>query len=73
MLRTKFSDTTLITVAHRLNTIIDFDMVIVMDSGKAVEIGSPQELLQRNGVFAELVDATGPEGSKALHAMARNR
>jgi len=73
MLRTKFSDTTLITVAHRLNTIIDFDMVIVMDSGKAVEIGSPQELLQRNGVFAELVDATGPEGSKALRAMARNR
>jgi len=71
MLRTKFPDTTLITVAHRLNTIIDFDMVIVMDSGKAVEVGSPQELLQRNGVFAELVDATGPEGSKALRALAR--
>lgn len=69
MLRTKFSDTTLITVAHRLNTIIDFDMVIVMDSGKAVEIGSPKELLDQKGVFAELVDATGPEGSKALRAM----
>ena len=69
MLRTKFADTTLINVAHRLNTIIDFDTVIVMDAGRAVEIGSPKELLERNGVFAELVDATGPEGSRALRAM----
>lgn len=71
MLRTKFSDTTLLTVAHRLNTIIDFDLVIVMNEGKAVEIGSPKELLDQNGVFAELVDATGPEGSKALRALAK--
>lgn len=71
MLRTKFSETTLITVAHRLHTIIDFETVIVMEAGRAVEIGSPKELLDRNGVFAELVDATGPEGSSALRALAR--
>lgn len=40
-----------------------------MDAGKAVEVGSPRELLERNGVFAALVDATGPEGSMALRAM----
>jgi ABC-type multidrug transport system fused ATPase/permease subunit len=71
MLRTKFSETTLITIAHRLNTIIDFDTVVVMEAGRAVEIGSPKELLDLNGVFAELVDATGPKGSRALRALAR--
>jgi ABC-type multidrug transport system fused ATPase/permease subunit len=72
MLRTKFTDTTLITVAHRLNTIMDYDLVLVMDQGKAVELGRPADLLarQEHGVFADLVNATGPESSKALRAMA---
>jgi len=30
-----------LTVAHRLNTIADYDLVVVMDKGKAIEIGSP--------------------------------
>lgn len=68
MLRTKFPETTIIAVAHRLDTVIDFDTLIVMDAGRAVEIGSPKELLHRNGLFAGLVDATGPEGSRALRA-----
>lgn len=71
MLRTKFKDTTLITIAHRLNTIMDYDAVLVMDEGRAAEFGSPAELLQNEGIFAELVDATGPEGSKALRALVR--
>lgn len=33
-IRTKFKDTTIITIAHRLNTIADYDKVIVMDKGK---------------------------------------
>jgi ABC-type multidrug transport system fused ATPase/permease subunit len=69
IIRSRFKDITLITVAHRLNTIMDYDQVLVMDRGRAVEGGSPAELLARNGVFAELVDATGKEGSKALRAM----
>lgn len=69
MLKTNFSDTTQIVVAHRLNTIMDSDVIVVMDAGLAVEVGPPRELLERNGVFAALVDATGPEGSKALRAM----
>jgi ABC-type multidrug transport system fused ATPase/permease subunit len=70
MLRTRFKETTLLTIAHRLHTIMDYELVLVMDAGRAVEFGSPSELLQKKGgTFAELVDATGPEGSKALRAM----
>ena len=71
MLRTRFPNTTLLTIAHRLNTIMDYDHVLVMDAGHAVEFGSPAELLGiSGGVFSELVDATGSESSKSLRAMA---
>jgi len=70
MLRTKFPDTTLLTIAHRLNTIMDYDCILVMDAGTAAEFGSPSELLAQNGLFAELVDATGPESSQALRQIA---
>lgn len=40
-IKTKFKDTTVITVAHRLNTIADYDKVIVMDKGEVAEMGSP--------------------------------
>jgi ABC-type multidrug transport system fused ATPase/permease subunit len=72
MLRTRFPDATLVTVAHRLNTIMDYDFVLVMDSGRAVELGSPADLLTKNGVFTELVNATGSESAKALRDMARS-
>merc|ERR1712232_470797 len=58
MLRSKFPNTTLITIAHRLNTIMDYDLVLVMDAGRAVEFASPAELVDiKGGVFAELVGA----------------
>ena len=41
VIREKFKDTTVITIAHRLNTIADYDKVIVMRKGEIVEIGSP--------------------------------
>lgn len=54
----------------RLNTIMDNDLILVMGEGRVVEFGSPAELLSNNGPFAELVDSTGPESSRALRAMA---
>merc|ERR1712232_1274105 len=58
MLRTRFPNTTLVTIAHRLNTIMDYDLTLVMDAGRAVEFGSPAELVDiKGGVFAELVGA----------------
>jgi ABC-type multidrug transport system fused ATPase/permease subunit len=71
MLRTRFAGATLVTVAHRLNTIMDYDLILVMDSGRAAEVGSPAELLKKNGIFTELVNATGPESAKALREMVR--
>ncbi|CAJ1954764.1 unnamed protein product [Cylindrotheca closterium] len=71
MLRSRFPNTTLITIAHRLNTIMDYDLVLVMDAGRAVEFGSPKELLDNaDGIFSELLDATGTESSLYLREMA---
>lgn len=41
VIREKFEDTTVITVAHRLNTVADYDKIIVMAAGKIIEAGSP--------------------------------
>jgi putative ABC transport system ATP-binding protein len=47
--------TTIISVAHRLETIRDYDLIAVMKSGQIVEIGGYEELLERKGLFYELV------------------
>nr|CDS29611.2 canalicular multispecific organic anion [Hymenolepis microstoma] len=45
--RTEFADSTVLTIAHRLNTILDYDRIMVLDAGRLVEIGSPSELASR--------------------------
>uniref|UniRef100_A0A182PLM5 Multidrug resistance-associated protein 1 n=1 Tax=Anopheles epiroticus TaxID=199890 RepID=A0A182PLM5_9DIPT len=45
-IRTEFKDCTVLTIAHRLNTIMDSDKVIVLDKGQIVEFAPPAELLQ---------------------------
>ena len=64
-LRTRFKDTTLLIVAHRINTIMDYDTAVVMDKGGAAEYGPPSRLLEQNGIFADLVNATGGDESTA--------
>ncbi|KAJ5141036.1 P-loop containing nucleoside triphosphate hydrolase protein [Penicillium atrosanguineum] len=52
--------TTLLVIAHRLSTIADFDRILVLDAGKAVEFGSPKDLMGvKSGVFKNLVDHSG--------------
>ncbi|KAF5864589.1 hypothetical protein ETB97_007147 [Aspergillus alliaceus] len=46
LVREQFENRTVIAVAHRLNTIVDFDLVLVMDQGTIVESGKAAELLQ---------------------------
>ena len=59
-LREKFSDCTVLTIAHRINTIIDSDRVMVMDSGKLIEFAHPAVLLQNpDSIFYDLVRETG--------------
>eukprot|EP00762_Andalucia_godoyi_P000617 ANDGO_05406.mRNA.1 ABC transporter C family member 2 len=71
-IRTEFSECTILTIAHRLNTIIDYSRVIVMDSGKVVEIGTPAELLGMDppGVFAGMIDQTGEQSARHLRSVA---
>ena len=46
---------TTLVIAHRLSTIRNADRIVVLDGGEAVEQGSHQELLERNGLYAQLV------------------
>ncbi|KAJ8929217.1 hypothetical protein NQ314_018096 [Rhamnusium bicolor] len=70
-IRRKFADCTVLTIAHRLHTIMDSDKVLVMDAGKAVEFDHPYKLLQNpNGVFYGLVKQTGRGMAENLTAIA---
>ncbi|KAJ2641299.1 Transporter of the ATP-binding cassette (ABC) [Coemansia sp. RSA 1694] len=57
LIRSEFSECTVLTIAHRLDTIMSSDRIIVMEKGEIVEIGSPKELIASGGMFAELVKA----------------
>lgn len=61
---------TTITIAHRLQTIIDYDKVLVLDKGEIVEYGAPWDLVEmEGGVFKGMCDMTG-EGP-ALRKLAK--
>ncbi|XP_050295811.1 probable multidrug resistance-associated protein lethal(2)03659 [Anthonomus grandis grandis] len=71
-IRSKFSHCTVLTIAHRLHTIMDSDKVLVMDAGRVVEFGHPHELLQKKegGAFYELVQQTGKAMAENLSTIA---
>jgi ATP-binding cassette subfamily C (CFTR/MRP) protein 1 len=54
-----FKNKTIITIAHRINTILDSDRIIVLDKGRVAEFESPAELVRRKGLFYELVREAG--------------
>ena len=47
-------DCTVITIAHRIKTIINYDKIIVLNNGEIVEIDSPKKLLDKKGLFYQL-------------------
>lgn len=58
VIRTEFSDCTIIMIAHRIDTLLDFDKVAVLDKGSLVEFGAPHELLKdEGGAFTRLYRA----------------
>lgn len=59
-IREEFADSTVITIAHRLNTIMDYDKVIVLSKGKILEWNSPTALLQdENSEFYSMAKDAG--------------
>lgn len=72
-IRTKFAQCTVLTIAHRLNTVMDSDKVLVMDAGRMVEFDHPFNLLQNeDGVFYGMVQQTGKTMAESLKTIALN-
>ncbi|PNF15053.1 Multidrug resistance-associated protein 9 [Cryptotermes secundus] len=70
-IRTKFERCTVLTIAHRLNTIMDSDRVLVMEAGTMVEFDHPHLLLQnKKGKFFKMVQETGKAMAEQLHKVA---
>ena len=54
-----FDNRTIITIAHRINTILDSDKIVVLQQGRVAEFDTPRELINRRGLFYELVREAG--------------
>ena len=61
-IREEFTDSTLLVIAHRLSTIADFDRILVMQEGRAVEYGRPRELMRDEGKVKRREDEGEDEG-----------
>jgi ABC-type multidrug transport system fused ATPase/permease subunit len=72
VLKDHFSDRTIFTIAHRLDTIIDSDRILVMNAGVVAEYDTPHTLLEDpNSIFYELCLNTGAAQFEVLKAKAR--
>ena len=65
------ANTTMLTIAHRLNTVITSDLMLVMDAGQVREFESPTRLLSDDTtMLSSMVNALGAEAATSLRALA---
>ncbi|XP_074156530.1 multidrug resistance-associated protein 1-like isoform X3 [Sminthopsis crassicaudata] len=55
----EFADCTILTIAHRLHSIMDSERILVLDSGRIIEFETPQNLIRQKGLFSEIVRESG--------------
>uniref|UniRef100_A0A8C9FL87 Multidrug resistance-associated protein 1-like n=1 Tax=Pavo cristatus TaxID=9049 RepID=A0A8C9FL87_PAVCR len=58
-IKREFYNCTILTIAHRLHTVMDSERVLVLDAGRILEYDTPHNLLQRKGAFSEMVAEAG--------------
>ncbi|XP_053804481.1 ATP-binding cassette sub-family C member 2 [Vidua chalybeata] len=58
-IRSAFADCTVLTIAHRLHTIMDSNRVMVLHAGQIVEFDSPEQLLMKQGIFSAMAKDAG--------------
>lgn len=70
-IRVDFANSTVLTIAHRLNTVIDYSRVLVLDHGVIKEFDTPANLLRNpDSVFSSMVDETGVANAALLRSLA---
>jgi ABC-type multidrug transport system fused ATPase/permease subunit len=57
VVRSEFKEATCFTIAHRINTIMDSDLILVIHEGCVEEFGTPSALMEKKGRFSSLVRA----------------
>ncbi|KAM6212965.1 multidrug resistance-associated protein 1-like [Sarcoramphus papa] len=58
-IKREFYNCTILTIAHRLHTVMDSERVLVLDAGRILEYDTPHNLLQQKGAFSEMVAEAG--------------
>eukprot|EP00759_Apiculatamorpha_spiralis_P001852 PhF_6_TR10612/c0_g1_i1/m.17118 len=62
----EFKGRTILVIAHRIQTVLDANRILVLDHGEVSEFGTPAELVQGNGIFRSFIDQYGSEAPQMI-------